>query len=110
MKFDKDLQLFQNIVLDEINRIEQTTGLFTKLDFPENLIHFSALPWVNFSALSHARGFSYTDSCPKISFGKMVIENDGSKRMNMSVHVHHGLMDGLHLGQFVVYFQQIMNE
>jgi chloramphenicol O-acetyltransferase type A len=40
----------------------------------------------------------------------MVVQNDGSKRMNMSVHVHHGLMDGLHLGQFVDYFQQIMNE
>ena len=40
----------------------------------------------------------------------MVVEKDGSKRMNMSVHVHHGLMDGLHLGQFVDYFQQIMNE
>jgi hypothetical protein len=28
----------------------------------------------------------------------------------MSVHVHHGLMDGMHLGQFVDYFQEIMNQ
>jgi chloramphenicol O-acetyltransferase type A len=25
------------------------------------------------------------------------------------VHVHHGLMDGLHVGQFVTYFQELMN-
>jgi chloramphenicol O-acetyltransferase type A len=30
--------------------------------------------------------------------------------MSMSVHVHHGLMDGMHLGQFVDYFQEIMNQ
>jgi chloramphenicol O-acetyltransferase type A len=30
--------------------------------------------------------------------------------MPMSIHVHHGLVDGLHLGQFVDYFQEIMNQ
>lgn len=108
MKFDKDLQLFQSIVLDEINRIQQTTGLFTKLDFPENLIHFSALPWVNFSALSHARGFSYPDSCPKISWGKL-IDIDNKKTMSVSIHVHHGLVDGYHVGVFVEKLQELLN-
>jgi chloramphenicol O-acetyltransferase len=31
--------------------------------------------------------------------------SDTGKTMSMSVHVHHGLMDGMHLGQFVDYFQ-----
>jgi chloramphenicol O-acetyltransferase type A len=30
--------------------------------------------------------------------------------MPISIHVHHGLMDGSHLGQFVDYFQEIMNQ
>jgi hypothetical protein len=30
--------------------------------------------------------------------------------MAMSIHVHHGLIDGLQLGQFVDYFQEIMNQ
>jgi hypothetical protein len=57
-----------------------------------NVIHFSAIPWLNFTSLSHAR--SYTDSCPKISFGKMMTTDDGTKTMAMSIHVHHGLIDG----------------
>ena len=37
-----------------------------------------------------------------------VLEN-GKRTMPMSVHVHHGLMDGLHVGQFVDFFQDLMN-
>jgi chloramphenicol O-acetyltransferase type A len=29
--------------------------------------------------------------------------------MSMSIHVHHGLMDGYHVGQFVDCFQELMN-
>jgi chloramphenicol O-acetyltransferase type A len=46
----------------------------------------------------------------KISFGKMMVSDTGQRTMSMSVHVHHGLMDGMHLGQFVDYFQEIMNQ
>jgi len=59
--------------------------------------------------LSHARSFSFPDSIPKISFGKMT-ELDGVKTMPVSVHVHHGLMDGFHVGQFVDKFQQLMDD
>lgn len=108
MKFDENLDIFKSIVRDEIARIQTTTGLLTT-QYPENLIHFSALPWINFSSFSHARSFTWPDSCPKISFGKMVDEND-KKTMSMSVHVHHGLMDGYHLGEFITLFQQLMNQ
>ena len=30
--------------------------------------------------------------------------------MPMSIHVHHGLMDAMHVGQMVDYFQEIMNQ
>ena len=107
MEFSEDLNLFSRNVTQEIERIQQTTGLFTR-DFDENLIHFSTIPWVNFSSLSHARSFTFPDSCPKITFGKMTEEN-GKKTMPMSVHVHHGLIDGYHVGQFVNLFQELMN-
>lgn len=106
--FDENLKIFETICKTEINRIQTTTGLFTR-EYPENLIHFSALPWVNFTSLSHARSFTWPDSCPKISFGKMMDEN-GEKTMAMSIHVHHGLMDGYHVGLFVNAFQDLMNQ
>jgi chloramphenicol O-acetyltransferase type A len=107
IEYSNNINDFAEITKKEIARIQTTTGLFTR-DFQENLIHFSALPWLNFTSFSHARSFTFHDSCPKISFGKMMIEN-GQKTMSMSVHVHHGLMDGYHVGQFVNLFQELMN-
>nr|WP_294773956.1 chloramphenicol acetyltransferase [uncultured Flavobacterium sp.] len=108
MEYDQDLTFFAEITRKEIERIQQTTGLITR-DFDINLIHFSALPWIDFTAYSHARSFTWPDSCPKISFGKMVEEN-GKKTMAISVHVHHGLVDGYHVGQFLTLLQELLNE
>ena len=107
--FHPDFSVFEKNALTEIERIQNTTGLFTRSFETDNLIHFSAIPWLDFTALSHARSTTFPDSCPKISFGKMVTAADGGKRMNVSIHVHHALMDGSHVGQFVNYFQELMN-
>lgn len=107
MDFDPDLQAFARIAKDEIARIQNTTGLLTR-EYPENIIHFSAMPWIDFTSFSHARSFTFPDSCPKVSFGKMT-EKDGVKTMPMVVHVHHALMDGYHLGVFLEDFQRRMN-
>ena len=106
IEFDENLLQFAENTKIEIARIQTTIGLLTR-NFSENLIHFSAIPWVNFTSFSHARSFTFPDSCPKISFGKMMDEND-KKTMSMSVHVHHGLMDGYHVGEFIELFQQLM--
>ncbi|WP_395055880.1 CatA-like O-acetyltransferase [Flavobacterium sp.] len=107
IEYSNNINDFAEITKKEIARIQTTTGLFTR-DFQDNLIHFSALPWLNFTSFSHARSFTFPDSCPKISFGKMMEENN-KKTISMSVHVHHGLMDGYHVGQFVNLFQELMN-
>ena len=109
IKYSPDYDIFAANAVQEIERIQNTTGLFTR-EFPlDNLIHFSAIPWVNFTSLSHARSYTFPDSCPKISFGKMMIDNEGKRTMSISIHVHHGLMDGYQVGQFVDYFQELMN-
>ena len=110
MEYNPDFEVFEKDACEEIERIQKTTGLFTRSFDDDNVIHFSAIPWLNFTSLSHARSYSYPDSCPKISFGKMITLDDGKKTMAMSVHVHHGLMDGLHVGQFVDLFQELMNQ
>jgi chloramphenicol O-acetyltransferase type A len=107
IEFSEDLNEFAENTKNEITRIQTTTGLFTR-EYSENLIHFSALPWINFNSFSHARSFTWPDSCPKISFGKMM-EEKGKKTMSMSIHVHHGLMDGYHVGEFVELFQMLMD-
>ena len=108
MPFTEDIIVFTQTVQTEIERMQNTTGVFTR-EYPDNLIHFSALPWINFTSLSHARSFTWPDSCPKISIGKLTDEN-GKKSMPISVHVHHGLADGYHVGLFLEKLQQFMNE
>ncbi|WP_395044936.1 CatA-like O-acetyltransferase [Flavobacterium sp.] len=107
IEYSNNINEFAEITKKEITRIQATTGLFTR-EYPENLIHFSALPWINFTSFSHARSYSWPDSCPKISFGKIMDEN-GKKTMAMSIHVHHGLIDGIHLGEFLKCFQELMD-
>ncbi|MFM7018445.1 CatA-like O-acetyltransferase [Flavobacterium sp.] len=108
MEYHEDAILFSEIVKNEIVRIQKTSGLFTREEYGENLIHFSALPWIKFESFSHARSYTWPDSCPKISFGKMTEEN-GKKTMPVSIHVHHGLIDGYHVGQFIECLEKLMN-
>jgi chloramphenicol O-acetyltransferase type A len=109
IEYSPNFEVFAANTFEEIQRIKNTPGLFTR-EFPnENVIHFSAIPWVNFISLSHARSYTFADSCPKISFGKMMIDDNGKRTMSMSIHVHHGLMDGFHVGQFIDCFQELMN-
>lgn len=108
IEYHADFSLFVAKAQIEIERVKNTPGLFTREFNYENMIHFSAIPWIDFTSLSHARSFSFPDSCPKISFGKMTEEN-GTRKMAISAHVHHGLMDGFHLGQFIDRFQELMN-
>lgn len=108
MKFHSDIQDFAKIAQIEIERIQITPGLFTR-EFPENIIHFSAVPWINFTGLTHSRKYTLKDSCPKVSYGKLVEEN-GKKSMALSVTVHHGLVDGYHIGLFIEALQTELNK
>jgi chloramphenicol O-acetyltransferase type A len=110
IEFHPEYTIFEQMALTEIERIQNTKGLFTREFKDDNVIHFSAIPWLNFTSLSHARSMTFPDSCPKISFGKMTQSEDGKRTMPMSIHVHHGLMDAMHVGLMVDYFQEIMNQ
>lgn len=108
MDYNENEELFYQKAKEEIARVQQSTGLIPA-GSGENVIHFSAVPWLDFTSLSHARSFTFPDSCPKISFGK-ITEKDGIQSMPVSIHAHHGLMDGFHIGLFAEKFQELMNE
>jgi chloramphenicol O-acetyltransferase type A len=105
--YHEDEALFYDRAKQIIETVKHSKGLIPAVS-GENVIHFSALPWINFTSVSHARSFTFPDSCPKISFGKMMEEN-GKKVMPISVHVHHALADGYHVGLFIDKFQELMN-
>lgn len=108
IRFYEDIDLFAKEAKIEIHRVQNTPGLLTR-DFPhDNLIHFSSIPWLDFTSISHARNYAIPDSCPKISFGKMTIDSSGNRSMPMSVHVHHGLMDGYHMSVFIERLRELL--
>jgi chloramphenicol O-acetyltransferase type A len=107
MDYNEDEHLFLEQARQVVEEVKASSGLVPAVS-GENVIHFSAVPWLDFTSLSHARSYSFPDSAPKISFGKMVEEN-GRKRMAVSIHVHHGLADGYHVGLFVERFQELLN-
>ena len=104
--YKPDLAEFVTDAQQEIKRVQATAGLELRPVF--NVLHVSAIPWVNFTGLTHARSFTFKDSMPKISLGK-ITEQDGKKSSPVSVTVHHGLMDGRQIGEFIDLFQELLN-
>ncbi|MDX2246761.1 MAG: chloramphenicol acetyltransferase [Bacteroidia bacterium] len=105
--YAEDFETFVLGAKAEIERVRNSTGLKPARS-SENVIHYSSLPWVKFTAISHARAFHFPDSIPKISFGKITAEN-GKVTLPVSVHVHHALADGYHVGQHLERFQDLLN-
>jgi chloramphenicol O-acetyltransferase type A len=104
---ENELQFVENAKA-VTQEVRESKSLFPS-DTAENVLHISAVPWINFTSISHARSYNVPDSCPKISFGKMT-EQVGKMIMPVSIHVHHGLMDGYHVGLFIEKFQKLLNE
>lgn len=72
-------------------------------------IHYSVIPWVHFTGLTHPRNYGTGDSIPKIVFGKHE-ELAGRVLMPVSVEAHHALLDGYHLGLYFKGFQDSIND
>lgn len=106
IRYSPLLEEFIINVNSETERIQQSNSLFPPIN-ELGCIYFSSLPWVKFTSLSHARNFSIGDTVPKISFGK-IYDDNGRKLMPVSIHVHHALMDGYHVGLFVDKYQELL--
>lgn len=108
VEFNEDFESFAKAAEIEFERVRGESGL-DPLVSGIDVIHCSALPWVDVTSISHARNYKYKDSCPKVSFGKLVWEKEECW-MSVSLHAHHGLADGYHAGLFFEKFQEIMNK
>ncbi|OFV80602.1 MAG: hypothetical protein A2W26_06605 [Acidobacteria bacterium RBG_16_64_8] len=73
--------------------------LFDRYD----IIKYSALPWIQYTHFVRTVRKLGVDSNPKMSWGKY-FRQAGRVLMPFSVQVHHGLMDGLHVGR---YFEEL---
>ena len=107
LPYRESFEQFVETALPIVEEVRNAEGLEPAND-GSNMIHYSSLPWLKFTSLSHARSFSFPDSIPKISFGKATEEN-GVWKMPVSIHAHHALMDGKDVADYVDLFQSLMN-
>lgn len=78
-------------------------------DDGDDLLFITSVPWVAFNGISHAMRGDDSDAVPRIAWGKY--EQVGERwKMTLSVQVHHGLADGLHLGRFFARLQAFLTE
>lgn len=106
MIFHEDSEIFSQNMQNEIDRVKATSGLDVMKGMVD-VIHFTAIPWIKFTSISHARHFGAEDSMPKISTGK-IYKEAGKLLMPFSIDVNHSLVDGYHLGQFIEKIEMLM--
>ena len=100
-EYDTDLSLFIENAEKEIHRVKNSTGLsFSKDTARADVIRYSALPWFAFSEMKHAGSIQTGDSIPKISTGKLIQEKK-KLLLPISISVHHGLVDGRNVAEFI---------
>ena len=106
--FYEDIEAFMQNARLENERVKANTGLCFS-EPREDIIHYSTLPWADFTAVNHARMWDAARSVPKITFGK--ITRDGDKMwLPVDIHANHALLDGFHVGKFVERFQELLNK
>lgn len=100
-KFYPAFDVFAASANNEINSVQKSVGLnLNEATERADVIHFSSIPWVSFTDLKHATSFGIKDSIPKISVGKYFLK-ENRIWLPLSITVHHGLMDGYHVAQFL---------
>lgn len=103
---DASLAAFAARARLNLDRVRRASGDLFAADDPgdvreETLVHMTALPWMAFTAFTHARGQG--DDRPKVAFGRFT-EANGRLQMPVAADVHHALCDGVHVGRF---FEQL---
>ncbi len=74
-----------------------------------DLIYYSVIPWVSFTSFKHASRLDRTQTIPRIVFGKLFDDGHNRRLLPLSVEANHMIMDGFHVGQFFIRFQEALD-
>ena len=79
------------------------------VEFRKDIINCSCLPWLDYTHFVRTIRRVGHDTNPKFSWGKYTTEN-GKTTLTFSIQVHHGLMDGYHVGLFYQRLQEALDQ
>lgn len=106
LQYEEEYELFEKNARNKIEATKKRAEIECGTN-GEDVIHYSTLPWLHFTSVTHARMFSRKNSCPKITFGKMIELHD-QKIMPVSIVAHHALMNSFSVGEYVGLFQELI--
>jgi len=102
--FTEDLTRFIEDYLTDRARARTATEMRVHWPTPPKAgqLYCSAMPFLRFSAIEHPRGRSgAAASTPNIAAGQWRVEPSAQLSFPLSAQVHHGLVDGVHVAQYV---------
>ena len=99
---------FEENAAQILNRHAQAGHPWKDRSSRDDMIHYSVVPWIRFTSLTHAYKRTAQNSIPKIVMGKYYSQGD-RVMMPLAVEAHHALMDGLHVGRYYSQFQDYLD-
>jgi len=75
----------------------------------DDFLFMTSIPWISFNSMMHPVPLSPPDSVPRIAWGRYREEGDRTP-MPLSLHAHHGLVDGIHAGRFYARVQELIDD
>lgn len=101
-----DTKIFVDNAQRIIEKVKATTGLGLGASPGRNdVIHYSPVPWIQFTDMKHAVSFGNNAAIPKISTGKYFTKEQ-KIMLPVSITVNHAVMDGLHVSLFLNKLQE----
>jgi len=91
----------------EAERVKVESGLkspYSGID----VIYYTVLRKVKFTMMEHAHGLGDGAAIPFLTFGESFEEN-GKLVLPHSMRIHHGLVDGQHVGRYYERLEEILN-
>jgi chloramphenicol O-acetyltransferase type A len=108
-EYTNDFDSFRKNAEAQIDLVQKSTGLrLDKTAQRLDVVHYTTLPWFSFTGFKHEKSTRCEESIPKVAFGKF-FQSDGKKLLPHSINANHGLVDAYHIGKYLEYFQEGLN-
>jgi len=106
-EFDDSFSLFSKAIQSARDAADQAPTLTPSGGESQALVYMSCLPSVSFTAFSNPWDDPWTDTVPRIAFGKV---DPDSKKMPVSIEALHSFIDGTHIASFLSCMQRILSD
>jgi chloramphenicol O-acetyltransferase type A len=95
-RYFEDFDEYRKYSIERINEVRANPDCGT--GDKHHMFFISNLPWFSFTSITHPYDKKY-GSIPVVSIGKYYEQNENLV-IPIGIQVHHGLVDGIHVGDF----------